>query len=59
MGAEALAVIVLSLICLFAGTASAAASLGVPDRRVGLETVGVTLFVAGLVIVGAGLPLFR
>jgi hypothetical protein len=53
------ALTVISLACLVAGTASAAASLLSVRRRVILELTGGVLFVAGLCIIGARTPLFR
>ncbi len=49
----------ISLACLVAGTASAVASL-ISDRlRVILEAAGGSLFLVGLCVLGAELPLFR
>jgi len=52
-------VTLISLACFVAGTASAAASL-ISDRlRVILEAAGGSLFLVGLCVLGAELPLFR
>jgi hypothetical protein len=50
---------ILSVICLVAGTGLAGMAPGRSVRQASLESAGGGLIVLGLVIIGAGLPLFR
>ncbi|TXN02112.1 hypothetical protein FV242_16045 [Methylobacterium sp. WL64] len=59
MAAKAPSMLILSPIYLLVAVKSAAASLFAPNWRVLLEMVRGGLFLAGLGLIGAGLPLFR
>lgn len=48
-----------SVICLVVGVATAGASLRYPDRGALLERIAGCLILAGLIPIGAALPLFR
>ncbi|MFK5597728.1 hypothetical protein ACFZ8E_12060 [Methylobacterium sp. HMF5984] len=48
-----------SLICLVVGTGLVAASLLMPAYRLRLEVIGAGLFIVGLCLLGAELPLLR
>ncbi|MGH1570315.1 hypothetical protein ACRAWG_06165 [Methylobacterium sp. P31] len=59
MDAEALFVVILSLICLIAGVVLAAVAAKRPVQKAALESAGGGLIALGLVIIGAGLSSFR
>jgi hypothetical protein len=59
LGAGAPAMTILSLFCLLSGAVLAGLAPRRSVQQAALESAGGGLFVLGLVIIGAGLPLFR